>query len=64
MPQVETFCRLYEDHQGPELRATPQFVRNVLASMNAAARDDINPFRVLLRMTDGSLVVCKPKAAR
>jgi len=64
MPQVATFCRLYEAHQGPELPATPQIVRNVLRSMKEAARDDLNAFRVRLRYEDGSVVVAGPKRAR
>lgn len=63
MPQVATFCRLYEAHQGPELPATPQIVANVLRSMNEAAGGEV-PFRVRFRYEDGSVVVAGPKRAR
>ena len=63
MSQVATFQRLYLHGAGPEHAATPQFVANVLRSMNEAAGGDV-PFKVLLRMEDGSTVLAKPKAKR
>lgn len=63
MSAVATFTRLYAHGAGPEHAATPAFVSNVLRSMNEAAGGDL-PFKVLLRMDDGSTVVAKPKRAR
>jgi len=61
---VATFQRLYLHHgPGPEHAATPQFVENVIRSMNEAASSDA-PFKVRLRMDDGSAVVLKPKRGR
>ena len=54
-----SFQRLYAESVGPEHPATPQYVANVLRSMNACG--DLNPFKVRLRFGDGSVVVVKPK---
>jgi hypothetical protein len=63
MASPVTFTRIYTHGSGPEHPATPQFVSNVLHSMNEAASGDV-PFKVLLRMDDGSTVLAKPKGRR
>jgi hypothetical protein len=58
-----TFCRIYRDHgPGIEHAADPASVDAVLRSMNAAG--DLNPFKVRIRLDDGSTVVCGPKLRR
>jgi hypothetical protein len=56
---VVSFTRLYDDH-GPGLEhpARPEYVANVIASMNVA---DIARFKVRLRFGDGSVVIVRPK---
>lgn len=54
-----SFTRLYADGEGPEHPATPQYVANVLRSMNAC--HGLNPFKVRLRFGDGSVVIVKPR---
>lgn len=55
-----SFQRIYADHgPGPEYPATPEYVANVLRSMNACG--ELNPFKVRLRFGDGSVVIVKPK---
>jgi hypothetical protein len=57
--QPITFQRLYADTVGPEHTATPDYLANVVRSMNAC--HGLNPFRVRVRFSDGSVVVVKPK---
>lgn len=62
--RVATFQRLYLHHgPGPEHVATPEYVANVLRTMHEAASSDA-PFKVRLRLEDGSAVVLKPKRGR
>jgi hypothetical protein len=59
--EPRTFTRVYRDHgDGQEYPATPERIRNVIASMHAAAVSTV-PFKVRLRLDDGSVVVLKPK---
>lgn len=46
-----------------EGEATPDRIRNVIASMNQS-QDSTAPFKVRLRMDDGSVVVVSPKKVR
>lgn len=60
---VSTFQRLYPHAAGEEYAATPTSVENVLRSM-AVSKDGPVPFRVRLRMEDGSMVTVAPKGWR
>jgi hypothetical protein len=61
MAQPATFQRIYRDNAGLEHPATAQSVEAVLRSMRESV-DGILPFKVRLRMDDGSAVVVKPKS--
>lgn len=63
MVEVVTFQRLYADSWGIEYPAKPEYVANVIRSMNEHA-DGWDPFRVRLRMSDGSVVTVSPKRKR
>lgn len=63
MAEIASFCRLYPFAAGLEHPATPERVRNVIASMNAS-RDSEAPFRVRLRYDDGAVVTVAPKRGR
>jgi len=63
MPEVATFTRVYPHGDGLEHQATPQFVANVIQSMTES-QDSTIPFKVRLRMTDGSVVLLSPKRRR
>ena len=55
-----SFQRLYLERAGLEHEASPRKVEAVLRSMTESLGGP-NPFRVRLRMEDGSAVVVKPK---
>lgn len=63
-PEVVTFQRIYREH-GPGLEhpATPERVRNVIASMNQAQGGSA-PFKVRLRFADGSIATVSPKRTK
>lgn len=62
-PAVQSFQRIYRDASGLEYPADLAVVAVVLKSMADHAGGP-DPFKVRLRMADGSSVVVKPKRAR
>jgi len=57
-----TFQRIYREHgPGLEYPASPEALRRVFASMNQAHASNQAPFRVRLRLADGSTVTVSPK---
>lgn len=63
MAQPVSFQRLYPHGPGIEYPADAQKVATVLRSMQES-RDSEVPFKVRLRMDDGSAVVLRPKPGR
>jgi hypothetical protein len=63
MSAPATFQRLYRTGADIEHPATPVTVANVLNAMRGSVASEA-PFRVLLRMDDGSMVRCSPKGWR
>jgi len=63
MAEPVTFCRIYAHGDGLEHAATPEFVANVIRSMNESRASAV-PFKVRLRMSDGSAVILSPKRER
>jgi hypothetical protein len=63
MTDVATFTRLYAHGEGLEYPATPDTVRTVVAAMNEAVNDAV-PFKVRLRLTDGTVLIVRPKGCR
>lgn len=60
MPSPQTFQRLYRDHAGLEHHATDTAIINVTNSMRESV-GGVNPFKVRVRMDDGSSVILRPK---
>jgi hypothetical protein len=63
MAEIASWSRIYPNGIGPEYEATPDRLHRVIASMNLS-RDSAVPFKVQLRMADGSVVVVSPKGSR
>lgn len=60
MTTAVTFTRVYPQCDGLEHQASPQRIKNVIASMNASQDSDW-PFKVRVRMSDGSVVMISPR---
>lgn len=60
MTQPIAFQRIYSDFIGPEYRADETVARTAIAAMNDAAAGP-DPFKVRIRMDDGSLLLAKAR---
>ena len=63
MAQPVTFQRIYPHALGIEYEANAERVATVLRSMQES-RDSEVPFKVRVRLDDGSVLVFRPKARR
>jgi hypothetical protein len=61
MAQPVTHELIYSDMVGPAYPATPSSIRNVLATMQAAADHPWNSVRVRFRFADAAPVVVSPR---
>lgn len=64
MAQPLTHELIYPDMVGPAYPATPASIRNVLATMNAAANHPWNSVKVRFRFAGSPPVVVSPKRKR